>query len=225
MSSLKFGKYFTNFGNCSEEFYLRLIAPGSYIHLRWSCFCLLKLIGQKYIEVVEAEEENCARVQTVKVGLHTVQFTSSQFYWNSSCYVSHWSADISPTPFPVWKQPPNPERLQFSAPNERKRLKWGKRGDFSGSSATNNDVSWPHYFTAETADLHWHCQHRKYMQDYGFNLKSLKFCTVLPMARIWIWLAIELWRLCSAVCSSRISQFLGKDCLPIAAEGFPVDWS
>ena len=36
-------------------------------HLIWSCFCLQKLIGQKYIEVVEAEEENCARVQTVKV--------------------------------------------------------------------------------------------------------------------------------------------------------------
>ena len=47
-----------------------------------------------------------------------MQFTSSQFYWNW-CYVSHKSADISPTPIRVWKQPPNPERLQFSAPNER----------------------------------------------------------------------------------------------------------
>ena len=66
MSSLIFGNYSINFGNCSEEFYLRLIAPGSYIHLIWSCFCLQKLIGQKYIEVVPDKEKKCNRIKKDK---------------------------------------------------------------------------------------------------------------------------------------------------------------
>ena len=67
--------------------------------------------------------------------------------------------------------------LQFLAPNEAKPLKWGKTGDFSGfcfTPATNNDVSWPHYFTAEMADLQ-HCQHRKQIQfQFQLYLKLIK---------------------------------------------------
>ena len=122
--------------------------------------------------------------------------------------------------------------LQFLAPNEAKPLKWGKTGDFSGlcfTAATNNDVSRPpHYFTAEMAGLEL-CQKVKHMQAH------------FDIGIFWIW---NIWMSCpqqkqeigliwfeldqvwlASKCNSRISPFLEKDCLPIAGEGFPVDWS